>query len=208
MSSLNNLNLTEPNQIHQVFQLNGIDMEVLLYLSKDDMLNCGIKLGDVLKILNGIKEMNESKNQEQKPEPSPIDTMGWIEKKGGGTAVFGRKNWNRRYMNLENCVLSWYQDEQKTKGKPKNTLALTAMSTIELVPAEDERKHCFCVRTEQRTLIMNTTKSGEKMQWMKALISHIELAKWKAENQSVFSLEKKNFTKSNFQKLIFLEFIN
>jgi len=38
---------------------------------------------------------------------------------------------------------------------------------------------------------MNTTKSGEKMQWMKALISHIELAKWKAENQSVFSLEKK-----------------
>jgi hypothetical protein len=48
--------------------------------------------------------------------------QGYLEKRGGGTTLFGRKNWKKRWFVLYFNVIKYYPTEQIARTKPQDSL--------------------------------------------------------------------------------------
>jgi len=133
------------------------------------------------------REEDEKKRREEEeyrkslppPAPDAKDFEGIMDKRGGGTSTLGRKSWKRRYMSLNSSVISWFVN--KGDPKPKNKLQFGPGDSVESSVDETDHKFCFCLKTKKRTLTMSATSEEDRVKWMKALQSHIDLGIWKSK---------------------------
>jgi len=125
------------------------------------------------------REEEEYKKSLPPPAPDAKDFEGIMDKRGGGTSTLGRKSWKRRYMSLNSSVISWFVN--KGDPKPKNKLQFGPGDSVESSVDETDHKFCFCLKTKKRTLTMSATSEEDRVKWMKALQSHIDLGIWKSK---------------------------
>ena len=115
---------------------------------------------------------------------------GWCTKRGGGTSLFGRKSWKRRYFYLDDDALTYYTSE--VGGEQKGKLRRRDIIEVLTVHERSERRALkkartalppnvlyndvakrspamFCLRTKHRTIFLFCDTKAERDQWLQAL---------------------------------------
>ncbi|KAA0146985.1 hypothetical protein FNF31_07668 [Cafeteria roenbergensis] len=110
---------------------------------------------------------------------------GTLFKRGGGTSLFGRKNWKERYFVLgSDAALRYYESEAAYKAKPESPLKMKAMSVkgaeahriegddLAGLPDGADPSQGFSIDTASgRTLLMMCAPTGSPKSaqlWMRA----------------------------------------
>lgn len=97
---------------------------------------------------------------------------GMLEKKGGGSTTFGRRNWKKRYFILQDNELAYYDTYDKERDIPmslKGTIDLVG-STVKRSDAHRDRKFVFEVKPKDGKSVLLCTEDDKPLHlWMKAL---------------------------------------
>ena len=64
---------------------------------------------------------------------------GWMEKIGGGTSTFGRKNWKKRWFVLRPDVIRYYATEADTEAAHEKLLGEITLDVDTLLHVEDRK---------------------------------------------------------------------
>ena len=96
---------------------------------------------------------------------------GYLNKKGSGESVFGRRNWKRRWFTLDGQEINYYDDFDRVNGIPtshKGTFNVKGCETKKLGNI-DEKGFEFVVRNSERSLFLATDDEKLMNTWIKAL---------------------------------------
>jgi len=108
---------------------------------------------------------------ETKTDSAPI-IVGFLEKKGkGSTAIFGRRNWKKRWFEIGGGYLRYFE---KKGGKKLNEIKYSSLfgepMTTKVEPVEsNERPFAFQLITKDRTLVMAASSEDERQKYIKIL---------------------------------------
>jgi hypothetical protein len=101
---------------------------------------------------------------------------GFLEKKGAGDGIFGRRNWKERWFILEDSVLSYYESFDVITGTPlglKGSMCITGC-TLKASVAHHDRKFVFELTHKDRPSLLMCAKTDKiKSIWVKALENEI-----------------------------------
>jgi hypothetical protein len=77
---------------------------------------------------------------------------GNLYKQGKGESVFGKKNWKKRWFQLEDDKLQYFENMYTARNKhpPLNTLVLTFKSNVGFLESETKKEFVFQVETDRR----------------------------------------------------------
>jgi len=116
-------------------------------------------------------EVDGTKARSRQPQMK----SGWIEKRGGGTSAFGRKNWKTRYFVLQSGELFYFEsDASKTPLKSILLHLSDAADRYEdLGKYDPKHKYQFKLVTLKRTLFMCAENEEDQIGWINELKIHI-----------------------------------
>ena len=93
---------------------------------------------------------------------------GWLEKKGGGTSVFGRSNWKKRFFVLELNVLSYFDKEDDVKSLGDIPIGPDTKITIEgsefTIATKDRNFQCKAENLAESTSWVTTLRMAKSSQ--------------------------------------------
>ena len=70
----------------------------------------------------------------------PIPHVGFYEKKGGGTSLFGRRSWHKRYFTLREGKLSYFKEEPPKSGSKVEPIGVLNLSDVTHIKSDKDLK--------------------------------------------------------------------
>ncbi|KAA0170104.1 hypothetical protein FNF28_01713 [Cafeteria roenbergensis] len=151
-----------------------------------DLLRSGLSVCSGSTLMAVVQRRWSTPARPQQATTARPDIMeGTLFKRGGGTSLFGRKNWKERYFVLgSDAALRYYESEAAYKAKPESPLKMKAMSVkgaeahriegddLAGLPDGADPSQGFSIDTASgRTLLMMCAPTGSPKSaqlWMRA----------------------------------------
>ncbi|EGD79709.1 hypothetical protein PTSG_10694 [Salpingoeca rosetta] len=96
--------------------------------------------------------------------------VGYLDKKGGGSSVLGRKNWKRRWFVLDDTMLT-YRPTPDSPGV-KGRIAIDDMEAVR--DGDADKPQQFVLVAKKRELVMQAPTPDKKMMWVNKLTDVIQ----------------------------------
>ena len=107
---------------------------------------------------------------------------GYLDKKGKGQSMFGRRNWKKRYFIVGDGLLEYYESVQESLqgSSPINKLILGRQDTV-----ESTGEASFVIITATRTLHLCASSKQEKEDWIMTIQSQIQDSRFSRRSYSL-----------------------
>jgi hypothetical protein len=96
---------------------------------------------------------------------------GWLEKKGGGSSTFGRRNWKVRWFILEGTKITYYENFDRASGFPSNPKGeYDVLGCDADVAFHKDKKFVFALlHPGRKPFYMNAEGERLRTAWIKAI---------------------------------------